>query len=102
MKCAKCNTPLKLLFTSWYCPKECDKPSKDDDWLAEVQLMLDEDDEPTQPSWPRLVSPDGSPLPKGCPACLATYLYYGQNGNIIGWWCNSCGRLVQGKVTPSP
>lgn len=25
-KCTVCGTTLKLLLTSWYCPRDCDKP----------------------------------------------------------------------------
>jgi hypothetical protein len=28
MKCPTCSGPMKPLFTSWFCPRDCDRPAQ--------------------------------------------------------------------------
>jgi hypothetical protein len=97
VKCPTCNTPLKPLLTSWYCPLECDiKAAR---WtnlgLPEPDALFEfQDREPTQPvglvhGWHRPAIAYQPPAPSAG--------YLGWSAGMTAWLAHDAGTQ-QGTV----
>jgi hypothetical protein len=96
VKCPTCNTPLKPLLTSWYCPLECDiKAAR---WtnlgLPEPDALFEfQDREPTQPTGTGFINRlrRGLAAPQPTPAPSAGY--FGWMAGMPAWLVYNAGVI---------
>lgn len=100
-KCPVCGTAIKLLLTSWYCPRDCDKPK------VKSETKYDSEPTGTRPTggWTIVHVPGASPGNlKSSPAvnvaqytclCCANKTWYYIDAVANGQTCPQDGKLYQ-------
>ncbi len=86
--CEQCGTRLKLLYSSWYCPKGCDKK-----WKAEPEETTDFE---IDIEWDQ----DKTTKPMGVPPCLHIWVGIVSNYKYqFKYQCRVCGGVTDDLST---
>lgn len=97
--CGKCGAAMKPLFTSEFCPNDCDRPLK---WKLEKQLQSERvpapvqfDDVDTPADGPGWLDIDWSSMGMAddCPSCKSVDTEVFPNCSHGDMHCNTCGHV---------